>query len=147
LVIDTNVVLDLFVFNDPTLKQLKQALEQKHFVWLATQQMRDELAHVLTYPHLAARMQRSSIAPAQVLHNFDTHTTLQAAAPRADCICKDPDDQIFIDLAVQHRTTLLSKDKAVLSMAKRLLVRGASCSTAMKFVAQNFPPASVPSST
>jgi predicted nucleic acid-binding protein len=36
--------------------------------------------------------------------------------------CADPDDQKFIDLAVQHKAQLLSKDRAVLCMAKRLQV-------------------------
>ena len=34
--------------------------------------------------------------------------------------CKDPDDQKFIDLAVAHGATLLSKDRAVLALKKRL---------------------------
>ena len=34
--------------------------------------------------------------------------------------CGDPDDQKFIDLAVAHRCTLLSKDYEVLRMRKRL---------------------------
>jgi len=34
--------------------------------------------------------------------------------------CGDPDDQKFIDLAVAHRCTLLSKDFEVLRMRKRL---------------------------
>lgn len=38
--------------------------------------------------------------------------------------CKDPDDQQFIDLAVAHQAVLLSKDKAVLVMRKRLLKLG-----------------------
>ncbi|MEY3871448.1 MAG: hypothetical protein RLZZ296_443, partial [Pseudomonadota bacterium] len=39
---------------------------------------------------------------------------------KASVTCSDVDDQMFIDLAVAHRCTLLSKDKAVTSMAKRL---------------------------
>ncbi|MEZ0308156.1 MAG: PIN domain nuclease, partial [Ramlibacter sp.] len=34
--------------------------------------------------------------------------------------CRDPDDQMFIDLAVAHKCLLISKDTAVLSMRKRL---------------------------
>jgi predicted nucleic acid-binding protein len=45
-------------------------------------------------------------------------------APRAAQVCKDPDDQKFIDLAVTHRAPLLSKDHAVLKLRKRLLVQG-----------------------
>jgi predicted nucleic acid-binding protein len=45
-------------------------------------------------------------------------------APKASVTCKDPDDQRFIDLAVAHRAQLLSKDKAILCMRKRLLALG-----------------------
>ena len=38
--------------------------------------------------------------------------------------CKDPDDQRFIDLALAHRAGLLSKDQAVLCMAKRMRALG-----------------------
>ena len=38
--------------------------------------------------------------------------------------CKDPDDQIFIDLAVAHRARLLSKDGAVQALRKRLAALG-----------------------
>jgi predicted nucleic acid-binding protein len=40
--------------------------------------------------------------------------------PRAPLRCSDPDDQKFIDLAVARQALLLSKDRAVLSMTKRL---------------------------
>jgi len=42
------------------------------------------------------------------------------AAPKAPYTCKDPDDQVFIDLAVAHQATLYSKDHAVLAMRGRL---------------------------
>jgi predicted nucleic acid-binding protein len=47
-------------------------------------------------------------------------------APKAPYTCKDADDQKFIDLAAAHRAVLLSKDKAVLRMAKRLATLGVS---------------------
>ena len=46
------------------------------------------------------------------------------AAPKAAVTCTDRDDQIFIDLAVGHRGALLSKDRAVLKLRKRLLALG-----------------------
>jgi predicted nucleic acid-binding protein len=49
---------------------------------------------------------------------------LQPVASKAPFTCKDADDQKFIDLAVAHRAPLLSKDRAVLSMTKRLLTLG-----------------------
>jgi predicted nucleic acid-binding protein len=52
--------------------------------------------------------------------------SLRPVAPKAPYTCKDPDDQKFIDLAVAHQASLLSKDKAVLVMRKRLLKLGVS---------------------
>ena len=44
--------------------------------------------------------------------------------------CRDPDDQIFIDLAVQLRATLLSKDARVLGLARRLQPLGVTLANA-----------------
>ena len=56
-------------------------------------------------------------------------------APKASVTCNDPDDQKFIDLAVAHKALLLSKDQAVLCMAKRLLALDVRASNAINFVA------------
>ena len=55
---------------------------------------------------------------------WDAQVQLQPVATKAPYTCKDADDQKFIDLAVAYRAPLLSKDRAVLSMAKRLLTLG-----------------------
>ena len=127
-VIDTNIVLDLFVFDDPDSKQLKSALldglANKQLTWLATHAMRDELVRVLAYPKIMSRMAFYKVSSEAVMQQFDKTVTLVEPAPKANWICKDPDDQKFIDLAVQHQTHLFSKDQAVLCMAKRLQAAG-----------------------
>lgn len=137
LVLDTNIILDLFVFNDPDLATLKPALlaglENKQLNWIATQDMRIELERVLTYPKITPRMAFYQITAADVLDKFDLLATLVEPAPKAKWMCKDPDDQRFIDLAVQHKATLLSKDQAVLCMAKRMLTAGAVVQKATEF--------------
>jgi putative PIN family toxin of toxin-antitoxin system len=120
IVLDTNIVLDLLIFNDPRCSALRAALDEKTVQWIAQQQMRDELERVLTYTHLLPRMAFYDTTAAQVLQQFDASVDIVEPAPRAMYICKDADDQKFIDLAVQHRATLVSKDKAVLCMRKRL---------------------------
>ena len=55
-----------------------------------------------------------------VLDAFDRSVRLVPDAPKAAYTCKDADDQKFIDLAAEHRATLVSKDDAVLCMARRL---------------------------
>lgn len=120
-ILDTNIVLDAFVFDDPAARPLKQALASSQLQWLATKAMRDELERVLGYPKILPRMAFYKVSAAHVLAQFDGQALLVDTAPRASAICKDPDDQKFIDLAVSHKALLLSKDNAVLCMKKRLL--------------------------
>ncbi len=121
MVIDTNIVLDVFVFNDPATLALRDALAAKKYQWIATQAMRDELERVLDYPKIVARLARHALSALDVLTHFDAQAELKEVAAKAVLTCADPDDQKFIDLAVVHQTLLLSKDQAVLCMAKRLL--------------------------
>jgi putative PIN family toxin of toxin-antitoxin system len=127
-VIDTNIVLDLFVFDDADARPLRAALEAGALAWLATEGMRVELARVLGYPQIAPRLAFYRIEAADVLAAFDRHARLRPTAVRSRAVCKDPDDQVFIDLAVAHGAALLSKDRAVLSMRKRLAALGVAAS-------------------
>ena len=123
-VLDTNIVLDVFVFNNPAAKPISQALADGELTWLATAAMRAELARVLTYPKITQRLAFYSLSLDAVLSQFDQNAKLVDVAPKASLTCKDADDQKFIDLAVQHRAWLISKDQHVLSMKKRLLAQG-----------------------
>ncbi len=130
-VVDTNVALDLLIFSDPRTAPLRTLLAQGRLDWIATQVMRDELERVLAYPHIVSRMDFYRVDAAQVLATFDAQTRLVDIAPRVAYVCKDADDQKFIDLAAAHRAILLSKDKAVICMRKRLLTLDAHVATAL----------------
>ena len=123
-VIDTNIVLDLWLFEDPATIPLRAALQSGAISHLATASMRDELERVLTYPHLVKRMAKSNIQAQNILSRFDEYLLAAEPAAKAACTCKDPDDQKFIDLAVAHAVPLLSKDNAILCMKKRLFQSG-----------------------
>ena len=131
IVLDTNIVLDVFVFDDAAAVPLKRALEAGELDWLATQPMRDELARVLAYPKIIPRLLFYKLDAQDVLEAFDRHARLLEVAAKVSLTCSDPDDQKFIDLAVTHQALLLSKDKAIISMAKRLLAQGIRAQTAM----------------
>ena len=120
IVLDTNIVLDLLVFNDPPAKPLLQALQSGGQQWIATLPMREELERVLAYRNIAQRLNYYQMLAADVLAQFDALASMVAVAPTASVTCKDPDDQKFIDLAVAHQARILSKDNAVLCMKKRL---------------------------
>lgn len=130
-ILDTNIVLDTFVFNDPAAKPLRSALEAGTLHWIATAPMREELKRVLAYPKIAKRLAFYQLQAADVLAQFDTRAHTVEVAPKAPIICKDPDDQKFIDLAVAHKALVLSKDNAVLCMKKRLLALGALAQAAI----------------
>ena len=130
-VLDTNIVLDLFVFNDAASAPLKAALKTGELNWLATPPMRDELARVLAYPQIIPRLNFYRLTADDVLAAFDQHARITEVAAKASVTCSDADDQKFIDLAVAHEALLLSKDQHLLSMRKRLLAQGIRAQAAM----------------
>jgi putative PIN family toxin of toxin-antitoxin system len=134
-VLDTNIVLDLFVFRDVAAAPLLQALEAGTLAWISTPHMRDELARVLAYPQIVPRLAFYQLQAADVLAAFDRHARIVEAAAKAPVTCSDADDQVFIDLAVAQQAWLFSKDQAVLSMQKRLLALGVRAQAAIKTVA------------
>jgi putative PIN family toxin of toxin-antitoxin system len=119
-VLDTNIVLDLWVFEEPRAVALRESVETGTSVWLATAAMREELARVLSYPQIAKRLTHRDLPADTVLGHFDRWAQLHPDAPKAPYACKDPDDQKFIDLATAHTAALHSKDTQVLCMKKRL---------------------------
>ena len=67
LVLDTNIVLDLFVFRDEAVRGLRHDLADGKIQWLASPPMRDELAAVLAYEHIGARLCAANVSAEQVL--------------------------------------------------------------------------------
>jgi predicted nucleic acid-binding protein len=127
-ILDTNIVLDLFLFQDPRTEPLREQLQSGQLDWRATQHMRNELERVLTYPHITAKLAFYGKTAIDILANFDHHAQLlDAPSTKAPYTCKDADDQVFIDLAAtlaqqnpNAHVSLISKDKAVTSMRRRL---------------------------
>lgn len=124
IVIDTNVLLDIWVYRNPATPPLLAALEIGQLRWLATAAMREELLRVLNYAHIAMRRDKEGLSLQAVMEAFDRLSLSVDDAPRCTVVCKDPDDQKFIDLAVAQTAVLLSKDKLVLKLRKRLSAFG-----------------------
>jgi putative PIN family toxin of toxin-antitoxin system len=117
-VLDTNILLDIFVFNDKRALHLKEALFDKSIRFIASQKAIEEFADVLSRPlfKLDEQTQVGLLAQWQSIAEQQDDSNL-APAPWK---CKDPDDQIFLDLAYQLKPTILiSKDNAVLQIASR----------------------------
>ena len=123
-VLDTNIVLDLLVFQDARAAALHSTLQSGALHWVATPPMREELLRVLQYAHIAKHLQARSSSADVVLAQFDALAAMRPIPVKAPLTCKDPDDQKFIDLAVAHTTQLWSKDHAIICLRKRLLAQG-----------------------
>ena len=129
-VLDTNVVLALYWFQDARLGRLAQALQTGQLRWLATSEMRQELVHVLArWQGDSAARGPSSGLPEEgpgiqdVLRMFDRLAEQVTASPAGPTPrCTDSADQKFIDLALSSRSSwLLSRDRAVLKLRRKLL--------------------------
>lgn len=122
IVIDTQVVMDWLVFRDARVRALTTALTAGALRWLVEPAMRDEIRHVLGRGVAARYAPDLAFIEAQ----FDAHSSAVAAAtPSPRLVCRDPDDQKFIDLALAGGARwLVSRDKALLTLAKRARPRG-----------------------
>ena len=116
-VLDTNILLDIFVFDDQRASNLKKAIVDGSIAAIASQKTFLEFADVISRPLFKLDEQ----AQATILDQWQSIAEQQddsnlAPAPWK---CQDPDDQIFLDLAYQLRPTILiSKDNAVLQIAR-----------------------------
>jgi len=124
LVIDTHWVLDLWVFHDVRAHALRKALEDGQVQWLACGPMRAELERVLDYPAVLRWRQAQDLTAAAVLARFEHHARMQPLPAASPWRCRDPDDQVFIDLACAQQADLLSRDRAVRALAPALARAG-----------------------
>jgi putative PIN family toxin of toxin-antitoxin system len=122
IVIDTNVCLDLFVFRDPRWSALLAALKDGSVEAITRDDCRTEWLLVLEYPHLPLDAESRPRAAAE----FDALIRFIPAAsmPRRDDVplpvCKDPDDQKFLELSRDAcARVLITKDKALLKLARK----------------------------
>lgn len=124
IVLDTNVLLDWLVFDEPSVRGLGQAIERGEFLWLHCEAMRTEFEHMVRHPSLARwepDVDHCIGAPARLGRSVDT----PAPGHRPTLRCTDADDQVFVDLALAHRARwLVSRDRAVLKLARRARALG-----------------------
>ena len=117
LVLDTNVVLDLFHWSNVDAVPIMAALEGGRIECLADQRTLDELQRVLTYPQL-------KLTPDMIGERYERYSHLVQLVDEGEAPplprCKDRDDQKFLELAARCGADLLvSKDKALLKLRGR----------------------------
>ncbi|MBC3810770.1 MULTISPECIES: putative toxin-antitoxin system toxin component, PIN family [Undibacterium] len=124
IVIDTNVCLDLFVFNDPRWLDILHGLKNGQLKAITRTDCREEWLAVLKYPHLPVTQDKLP----NICQQFDLLIECVAPPLNADIrlpICSDKDDQKFLEIARDSSaTTLITKDKALLKLARKIRKAG-----------------------
>lgn len=116
-VLDTNVLLDLWLFRNPGTLWLAQALRLGTLRWVATPDMLKELALV------AARPYPERYTPEPELES----PPCMPASPPKPCTalrCRDRSDQMFVDLGWALQAPLLTRDRALLALKRRAMRLG-----------------------
>jgi putative PIN family toxin of toxin-antitoxin system len=117
LILDTNVVLDLLHFADASVIPVLRALDTRRAQCYATGETLAELRRVLAYPEFKL----DETAQGILFMRYQTWVCVVESAPTHAALprCRDPDDQMFLQLAASTRADyLVSKDKALLVLKR-----------------------------
>ena len=115
LVLDTNVILDLLVFKDPSAEPIRLMLDAKIVDAVRSEASMLELVDVIQRPIFKL----SGEEQVKIMQTWESVTRLleNTAIESAPFICRDTDDQIFLDMAYSIRPAVLfSKDLRVLEL-------------------------------
>lgn len=118
-VLDTNVLLSLFVFADSRYGAIRAAIESGRWQALSDARCLHEFRRVLAYDMFgldAAAQAATHAAYAALAEVVDAPAGDVTPLPQ----CKDPDDQKFLEVARDgDARLLLTSDKALLKLARR----------------------------
>ena len=118
-VLDTNAALDWLAFSDPRIAPLARAIERADARWLATPLMRAEFSAVLERPALAHIEAYRRERALTLFDGFSAACAEPGAVGDSSLTCRDPDDQVFIELAIASRARwLVTRDKALLALRR-----------------------------
>lgn len=125
-VLDTNVCLDLFLFNAPQSAALHVAMREGVIEAVTRADCREEWLRVLHYPQLpiddALRPGLEQAFDA-LIRCLPDEAAVDTASPLPRCA--DPDDQKFLELAQSSGARwLVSKDNELLKLAPRCMREG-----------------------
>ena len=115
LVLDTNIILDLLVFKDPSAEPIRLLLDAKLVDAVRTPASMEELMDVIGRPafKLSPEDQEAIVQAWEASSRLLESTAIEPAP----FTCRDQDDQVFLDMAYSLRPALLlSKDLRVLEL-------------------------------
>jgi putative PIN family toxin of toxin-antitoxin system len=120
-VLDTNVLLSLYVFSDSRFAPLRRHIESGAWQAISSAPCLDEFRRVLNYPQFGLGEEAQEQAYATYAA-YATRIDL-AAAPATLLVlprCQDKDDQKFLEAARDGAAEwLVTADKALLKLARR----------------------------
>jgi len=117
-VLDTNILLDVLVFDDSRAHPLRAALIAGSLDAVATDKTLAEFLDVIGREQFSLSQERQQ----EIMFQWRSWSRLinDQVLEAAPWKCKDRDDQVFINLAYTLKPAILiSKDKMVLKIAKR----------------------------
>jgi len=116
-VLDTNILLDLFYFKDKSVTYLFECLKTEQVQGFTCELIWEELEEVL-----ARKPFNQTAVEINFRSNYQHLLAWQAPQRNNSGIkCSDPDDQIFVELAVELAPCyLITKDKDLLVLQKKL---------------------------
>lgn len=130
-VLDTNILLALWIFNDPAVSPLRDALAAGTLAPVRSAATDAELAEVLARPGLFAV---PSDRQASLLGAWRSAAILIEEVVPAPCHCRDPLDQKFVDLALSAGASwLLTRDKALLKLQRKVRAAGLTITTPERY--------------
>jgi uncharacterized protein len=141
LVLDTNVVLDWLAFSAPVLAGFREQVAEGRVQVITDTFAIDELRRVLPRRELKLDFTRQQT----VLEHYLARTSPVSAITesRDDALphgfpsCRDPDDNPFLELTYRSKAlALVSKDRAVLRLRRRVRPYGFAVMTVEQMVAE-----------
>jgi putative PIN family toxin of toxin-antitoxin system len=116
LVIDTQVWIDWLVFDDPSVAPIRHAIAADRAEVFIDKACLAELERVLAYP----LGKRSVDAPGALRRCLEICKEVKTSTMEKLPVCRDPDDQKFLELAAAVRADcLVTRDRELLRLARR----------------------------
>ncbi|MBM4220323.1 MAG: putative toxin-antitoxin system toxin component, PIN family [Gammaproteobacteria bacterium] len=116
-VVDTNVLLALWLFRDPLVEPLHAAFASGRLRPLRSTATDAEFAEVLARPALFSVEPERQL---RLLESWQAVATLAEASQPAPWTCRDPLDQKFLDLAFSTKAGwLITRDRDLLKLVRK----------------------------